>query len=79
VLALSAAQRTPELQALVQLAARARDAGDLADVVAGALLSAPAERQVTLETVEILPRLELVTQAAAAALAQTTSRATAPN
>ena len=79
VLALSAAQRTPELQALVQLAARARDPGDLADVVAGALLSAPAERQIALETVEILPRLELVTQAAAAALAQTASHATAPN
>ena len=79
VLALSAAQRTPELQALVQLAARARDPGDLADVVGGVLLQDPADRQAALEAVEILPRLELVTQAAAAALAQTASHASAPN
>ncbi len=79
VLALSSAQRTPELQALAQLAARVRDPGDLADVVAGALLEDPADRQAALEAVEILPRLELATQAAAAALAQTASHASAPN
>ena len=79
VLALSAAQRGPEMQALVQLAARAQDPGDLADVVAGAVIHAPRERQAVLETVEIVPRLELVTQAAAAALAQTASNASAPN
>ena len=79
VLALSSAHRTPELQALVQLAARVRDPGDLADVVAGALLEDPADRQAALEAVEILPRLELVTQAAAAVLAQTASNASAPN
>ena len=79
VLALAAAQRSPEMQALVQLAARAKDPGDLADVVAGAVMQAPRERQTVLETVEILPRLELVTQAAAAALAQTASNASAPN
>ena len=79
VLALSAAQRGPEMQALVQLAARAQDPGDLADVVASAVLHAPRERQAVLETVEIVPRLELVTQAAAAALAQTASNASAPN
>jgi uncharacterized protein len=79
VLALSAAQRGAELQALVRLAARARDPGELADVVATALISAPEERQAVLEAVEILPRLELVTQAAASALARTASNATAPN
>jgi Lon protease-like protein len=79
VLALSAAQRGPETQALVQLAARAQDPGDLADLVAGAVLHAPRERQAVLEAVEIVSRLELVTQAAAAALAQTASNASAPN
>lgn len=79
VLALSAAQRSEELQALVQLAARAQDPGDLADLVASALLSSPKERQAVLEAVEIAPRLELVTQAAAAALAHTASNASAPN
>ena len=79
VLALSSARRTPELQALVQLAARVRDPGDLADVVAGALLEDPADRQAALEAVELVPRLELVTQAAAAVLAQTASNASAPN
>ena len=79
ILALSAAQRSQEMQTLVQLAARAQDPGDLADVIAGALLSSPRERQAVLEAVEILPRLELVTQAAAASLAQTASDASAPN
>jgi hypothetical protein len=63
----------------VQLAARARDPGELADVVAAAVLSSPRERQAVLEAVEILPRLELVTQAAAAALAQTTNLGATPN
>ena len=75
----SSAQRSQEMQTLVQLAARAQDPGDLADVIAGALLSSPRERQAVLEAVEILPRLELVTQAAAASLAQTASDASAPN
>jgi Lon protease-like protein len=79
VLALSAAQRGPEMQALVQVVARAQDPGDLADVVASALIHAPRERQSVLEAIEIVPRLELVTQAAAAALAQTASNASAPN
>src|SRR4051812_28559066 len=45
VLALSSAQRTAETQAMTQLSARAHDAGDLADVVAGVLISSPTERQ----------------------------------
>lgn len=79
VLALSAARPGPEMQALVQLAARAQDPGDLADIVSGALLSSPRERQAALETVDYLPRLELATQAAASELARTASTAEAPN
>src|SRR5437763_8342794 len=45
VLALAAGKPGAETQALVQLAARARDPGDLADVVAGALLATARERQ----------------------------------
>ena len=62
-----------------QLAARAADPGDLADIVAGALLSNPRDRQSVLEAVEVEPRLELAMQAAAAALARTASNASAPN
>jgi len=79
VLALSAALRNEEAQALAQLAARAADPGDLADIVAGALIANPRERQAVLEAVELEPRLELAAQAAAAALARTTSNASAPN
>src|SRR5207248_5214317 len=79
VLALSAALRNEEAQALAQLAARAADPGDLADLVAGALIANPRERQAVLEAVELEPRLELAAQAAAAALARTTSNASAPN
>src|SRR5438876_6501276 len=79
VLALSAALRNVETQALAQLAARAVDPGDLADLVAGALIANPRERQAVLEAVEVEPRLELAAQAAAAALARTASNAEAPN
>jgi Lon protease-like protein len=79
VLAFSAALRNEETQALAQLAARAGDPGDLADLVAGALLSGPRDRQAVLETAEIEPRLELAMQAAAAALARTAANASAPN
>jgi Lon protease-like protein len=79
VFALSAALRNEESQALAQLAARAADPGDLADIVAGALLSSPRERQAVLDALDVEERLELVTQAAAAALARTASTAEAPN
>jgi Lon protease-like protein len=79
VLAFSAALRNEETQALAQLATRAADPGDLADIVAGALLSSPRDRQAVLEAVEIEPRLELAMQAAASALARTASNASAPN
>jgi hypothetical protein len=79
VLAFSAALRNEETRALAQLAARAADPGDLADIVAGALLSNPRDRQSVLEAVEVEPRLELAMQAAAAALARTASSASAPN
>jgi len=79
VLALSRALPNPETQALVQLASRAGDPGDLADIVAGALLANPRERQAVLEAVDVGLRLELVIQAAAAVLARTASNASAPN
>ena len=79
VLALSAARPSEETQALAQLATRAQDPGDLADLVAGALLAAPRERQTVLEAVEIPQRLELATQAAAAVLARTATTLAAPN
>ena len=79
VLALSSALRNEETQALAQLATRAADPGDLADIVAGALLASPRERQAVLEAVELSPRLQLATQAAAAALARTASNAEALN
>ncbi len=79
VLALSAAKQGDEMQALVQLAARAHDPGDLADVVGGVLIAGTRDRQAVLEAVDVVSRIELVTQAAAAALAETASRASAPN
>jgi Lon protease-like protein len=79
VLALSAALLNEESQALAQLAARAADPGDLADIVAGALIANPRDRQAVLEAVELESRLELAAQAAAAALARTASNASAPN
>jgi hypothetical protein len=79
VFALSAAYHGEEMQALAQLVAKARDPGDLADLVAGVVMPAPRDRQAALEAVEIAGRLELVTQAVAAALAQTASNASAPN
>ena len=75
VLALSAALRNEEMQALAHLAARARTPEDLADLVAGALLAQPRERQSVLEAVDVAQRLELAIQAAASALARTTPKA----
>jgi Lon protease-like protein len=79
IFALSAAQRSAETQALAQLAARARDPGELADVVAGVLLSSPTERQAVLEALDCEERLHLVLKAAASALAQAAPRPAAPN
>ena len=79
LLALSAARPGPETQALAQLAARAQDPGELADLVAGALLATSRERQAVLEAVDYAGRLELAMQAAASALARTASHAEAPN
>jgi Lon protease-like protein len=79
VLALSAALRNEESQALAQLAARAADPGDLADIVAGALLASPRERQAVLDALGVEERLDFVIQAAAAALARTASAPEAPN
>src|SRR2546421_1777172 len=75
VLALSAALRNVETQALAQLAARAVDPGDLADLVAGAVIANPRGRQALLEGVEGGPRLQLAAPAPPAALARTRSNA----
>ena len=79
VLALCAAQTGPEMELLAQLAGKARDPGDLADVVAGVLMDAPTDRQAVLEAQSPAKRLELVTQAAVAALAQSASTSAVPN
>src|SRR2546427_1524040 len=79
VLALSAALRNEEAQALAQLAGRAADPGDLADIVAGALIPKPPDPPAGLEAVRLEPRPEPAAQAAAAALARTASNASAPN
>src|SRR5207237_10455902 len=78
VLVLSAALRNEEAQALAQLAARAADPGDLADIVAGALLANPLQRQAGPQAGASEPHLQQPAQAAAAALARTTSNAAAP-
>jgi uncharacterized protein len=79
VLALSAALRNEESGALAQLAARAADPGDLADIVAGGLLASPRDRQAVLDALDVEERLDVVTQAAAAALARTASAPEVPN
>jgi hypothetical protein len=67
------------MEILAQLAGKARDPGDLADVVAGVLMDAPGNRQAVLEAQSLSKRLELVTQAAVAALAQSASTSAVPN
>jgi uncharacterized protein len=79
VLALCAAQSGPTMELLAQLAGKARDPGDLADVVAGVLMDQPSDRQAVIEAQSITTRLELVTQAAVAALAQSASTSAVPN
>jgi uncharacterized protein len=79
VLALCASRPGAEMETLAQLAGKAKDPGDLADVVAGVLMEEPAERQAVIEAQNIAQRLELVTQAAVAALAQSASISAAPN
>jgi hypothetical protein len=78
ILALSRANPSRGMATLAQLVARAVDPGDVADLVAGALLSEPHERQAVLEAARVADRLALASQAAAQALAQSAST-TAPN
>jgi len=79
VLALCATQSGAEPAALALLAGKARDPGDLADVVAGIVLDAPEERQAVLEEVAVARRLKLVTQAVVRALAESALPSTGPN
>ena len=73
ILALSRSRQSREMSALAQVVARASEPGDVADVVAGALIAEPRERQAVLEARVVAERLALATQAAAQALAETPS------
>src|SRR5256885_15942269 len=75
VLALSAALRTEEAQALAQLAGRAADPGDLADIVAGALIANTRERPAVRRAVALRTRLGGAAPAAGAPLARHSVRA----
>jgi uncharacterized protein len=75
VFALCTAQRSPASAALAQIAGRAAVPGELADVVAGALIEDPFERQTILETLSVSRRLLRVERAVSAALALTAGTA----
>lgn len=75
VFALCTAQRTPASAALAQIAGRATLPGELADVVAGAAIEDPFERQTILETLSVSRRLLRVERALSAALALTAGSA----
>jgi Lon protease-like protein len=79
VLALCAQGAGVEMETLAQLAAKAHDPGDLADVVAAMLMESSEERQAVLEAQRVSRRIELVTQAAIAALAQGATTSAPPN
>jgi hypothetical protein len=79
LLALCAGRSEPEIETLAQLAGKAKDPGDLADVVAGILLEDPAGRQAVLEAQSVARRIDLATQAAALVLACSASTTSAPN
>lgn len=79
VLALCAARPSDESNQLAQLAVRAKDPGELADIVAGSLLENPNEKQAALEAVRIARRLDLATQTVAGLLAQSASTDSRPN
>jgi len=75
VFALCTAQRNPASAALAQIAGRAAVPGELADVVAGAVIADPFERQTILETLSVSRRLLRVERAVSAALALTAGSA----
>jgi Lon protease-like protein len=76
-LALCASRPGATWAAVAQMAARARDAGQLADAIAAAVIESPAERQGLLEQTSVSHRLARVEAAVAAALAET-ANASAP-
>ena len=71
VFALCTAQRTPASAALAQIVRRAAAPAELADIVAGAVIEDPFERQTILETLSVSRRLLRVERAVSAALALT--------
>jgi uncharacterized protein len=70
-LALCAIRPGTTWAAVAQMAARARDPGQLADAVAGAVIESPSERQTLLEQTSVAHRLARVEAAVAAAIART--------
>jgi uncharacterized protein len=75
VFALCTAQPTPASAALAQIAGRATAPGELADVIAGAAIEDPFERQTILETLSVSRRLLRVERALSGALALTAGSA----
>jgi Lon protease-like protein len=71
VFALCTAQRSPASTALAQIVGRASAPSELADIVAGAVIEDPFERQTILETLSVSRRLLRVERAVSAALALT--------
>jgi len=79
VFALCSARPGDESTQLAQLVARAKDPGELADIVAGALLEGTNERQAVLEAPRLARRLDLAAQSVASILAQSASTDSRPN
>ncbi len=77
LLALSTVRPDADGEAL-SIAARAQDAGELADLAAGALLESPQERQGVLEALRLTRRLQLVSASAATQLARALPRQPKP-
>ena len=74
LLALCRARPGKGVEALLEHAARAQTPGQLADRVGGAVIDSPRERQALLEELSVPKRLERVSHAVAALLAQVMAR-----
>ena len=79
VLAFCAARPGADANALAQMAARAERPGELADVVAGAVVDSAVERQALLEQLSVGLRLAHLEAAVASALARSASPSSARN
>lgn len=79
VFALCSARPGDGSNQLAQLVARAKEPGELADIVAGSLLEGANERQAVLEAPLLSRRLDLAAQRVASLLAQSASIGSRPN